>query len=401
MRQSVHTFRALVITGILLLGESRARAADQDGLLGDWLGARSALKENNILPEIVDTQDVFASMPHIQGPTLPLVNSLDLRFSAPVEDTDRLFRAEFVATAGNQISEDIGTNQFVSNIEGTTGFHLYELWARQKFFDRRVQVLVGLRDFSSDFDRVDQADCLLNNSFSTEPVASQTGASLYSQAPLAARVTLFPLDWLYAQGGVYFGSAAGKKDIHFGMTTPTVSDGQFYALELGAVHFSRKIGANDRKLSVGAWLDNEEFEGFEGGDKSSSAGGYAIAEGVLWKEKTDPTRNLGAFVQFAYGGQKRNQIGSFLGFGLKRTGTLRGRDEDVITLGYAKAKNSSAYLDVFPESEKFETVIELSYQFRVNEFWTIQPDFQLIYNPLTEETAKTAKVAGLRLTVAL
>ena len=92
---------------------------------------------------------------------------------------------------------------------------------------------------------------------------------------------------------------------------------------------------------------------------------------------------------------------AYLGGGLVYRGLFPERSDDSIGLGLAAGHVSpafrrGAFSSVSP-SNAWEVVLELTYQYSLCEFVTVQPDLQYVHNPLGITGADDALVLGLRI----
>ncbi len=67
--------------------------------------------------------------------------------------------------------------------------------------------------------------------------------------------------------------------------------------------------------------------------------------------------------------------------------------------GNARVSDASRNERGRPFVKHHETVLELSYQASINDWLTVQPDFQYIFNPGAVQDGRDAMIAGLRFTL--
>jgi len=106
---------------------------------------------------------------------------------------------------------------------------------------------------------------------------------------------------------------------------------------------------------------------------------YLVLDQELYIEdraEEDFFQGLGAFFQFSWAPDNRNEVTRYTGGGLTYTGPFSGRDNDVMGLGFARAVFSSN----LPDSTH-ETSIELFYKYWITRWMFLQPDVQYIINP--------------------
>jgi porin len=93
----------------------------------------------------------------------------------------------------------------------------------------------------------------------------------------------------------------------------------------------------------------------------------------------------------------------YVDFGLKLKRPFPGRDEDVLSLGFAYLSFSDDYVDFVRASgddvSGRASVLELSYRFQVTGWLTLQPDLQFFFDP--HFSRRDATVIGLRAVIEL
>jgi porin len=133
-----------------------------------------------------------------------------------------------------------------------------------------------------------------------------------------------------------------------------------------------------------------------------------------YDEEAEP-RGLGTFFQFGTAPANRNTVSYYFGTGLNYTGLLPGRGQDVLGVAVANAfisgklrESRDLTIEAFdPASEDpapgelraNESALETTYRIHVNDYVSLQPDYQIVFNPSGEQNTKTAHVFTLRFEV--
>ena len=138
---------------------------------------------------------------------------------------------------------------------------------------------------------------------------------------------------------------------------------------------------------------------------------------MLWRSFDDPDRNVNAFLRvMGAPDADRNLITFSMNAGLTMHEPFLHRDDDTfgIGMGYAKVSGRAAGLDMdtaaftgsYVPVRGGETFVELTYQYEVAPWLTLQPDAQYVFNPggglldpATGQRIQNEAVFGLRTTI--
>ena len=148
---------------------------------------------------------------------------------------------------------------------------------------------------------------------------------------------------------------------------------------------SRFSWAEGGRFVLGAWRDQGELQGFDGGSRHSHDGYYVILE-----QQLGPGLNL--FLQAGSSDEAVAEITSHYAIGLAATGLLKSRPDD--TAGFMATR---AVLSKMNGDQEDETALELFYGFRVSKYLTLKPDLQYIIHPSGDPAMDDALVVTLRL----
>jgi porin len=190
------------------------------------------------------------------------------------------------------------------------------------------------------------------------------------------------------------------------------------ALPAGQPHHGRfllgrqaSLQPYDDKLAIGGWYYSASFDDLVEVESSGqpvrhrgSSGFYALVDRVLFKDPGDPEKKLTGFLQAGYGDFRVNRFGVYVGAGLTAVGMISGRDNDLLGLAVAHARNGSHYMSSqrmqgIPVTSA-ETAIEITYYMQLTKWLAVQPDLQYVIAPGTNPTIPNAVAFQLRFEVA-
>ncbi|MBW8038789.1 MAG: carbohydrate porin [Planctomycetes bacterium] len=375
------------------------RLRELDHFLGDLHGLRPWLDSKGVTSELIYSGEVFKNM---RG-GLNTHNADKYRgnfdFTLSV-DTERLglqpgrifFYTQFAHGTGITANH-VGDAQTLSNLDATYLFQVSEYWIDQLFYDGRLRFKLGKMDSNVDFMAVDYGGDFSQSSFAVIPTAP---TPTFPDPALGAAVFWEPEDWISMGAGVYEGGPDGRSS---GFNTAFDSKSHHGMFSIYEVALKPKISFGAQKdmpgtYRIGAWHHSDEFD--EVGDGASEVfkgnhGFYLAFDQMLYQEKSDSEQGLGAFLQFGWAPENRNEINRYFGGGLSYVGLIPGRDEDTVGMGLAQALWSDQ-IDNFSK----ETAIELFYKAQLSEFVSVKPDIHYIANPGGGDTIKDALAFGLR-----
>ena len=289
----------------------------------------------------------------------------------------------------------IGDIQATSNIEAPETFKLYELWYSQNLFQDKLNILIGMHDYNSEFDVMEYAGVLPNSSFGIAPNISQAGPSIFPTTALGLRIPVnYDETAPYLLAAAYDGVPGDPDDEKSSAVLFENGDGVFTAAEIG---IQAVEGSAYYKLAIGGWMLTADTEDLNGVEKDSNGGGYLIGEMSLFRE-LDSKQGLGAFVQIGNAAEDRNAVAYSLIGGFNYTGLIPGRDGDVLAFGFCRAVLSD-HLPPAEEGQEWpdaETVIELVYEAGLTPWFVMKPDVQYVFNPASTPGLRDALQAGVR-----
>lgn len=393
---------------------TEAQAADQ-GLTGDWAGARSRIRDRggltlggsytaewtSVLDGGVNQRGSFRNILAVEA-------QLDLS-AFHWHGARVFFQYLSVNPEGGDRggSNDVGDIQGISNIE--TRRHLdiiSELWLEQALYDERLRLKLGKMDANAEFAYVDAAGDFAHSSAGISPTifAIPTYPDPATGATIFATVYRTDTTALTLGYGVFDGAAAAD-GVETGRRGPSTFfndrlSGDYFHIaqaeltwdDLGSI-FGDALGAHwlvGGRLSAGLWHHTGTFDRFDGTRQTGVNGAYATLEQRLvdWEPG-----GLDVFAQFGWTEDDINQIGTHWAVGLDAHGLIPGRPDDKLGL-YA----SLAVLSDEPGAGMGgdELALEAYYHLDLAGSIFLQPSVQFIANPGGNNALDDAWLLGLR-----
>ena len=295
---------------------------------------------------------------------------------------DGTFFVYVLGNYGKAPSDITGDLQTISNIQAPNDLKINELWYQHSFADGAVKVLFGLHDYNSTFYSLESAGLFANSSFGIGPELAQVGPSIFPNTATTLHFT-FTFGDQYLLIAAYDGIPGDPEHPHGTHVKFKNTDGLFKAAEWGIAH------EKSYKFAVGGWQHTAQVESpIDGGLLDDNSGFYVIGE----KNVTD---NLAFFLQYGHANADKNQLDNYTGFGATLSNTWV--DEDALGLGYSRAHNGSAYLEVNPDLLSAETILELTYQRPLMEHLKVQSSLYSIQHPSMDPSVEDALALGVRL----
>lgn len=388
----------LTAAALLVAGTAQAGEIFEEHLSGDWGGARTAWLERGVSVEAFNTSDGFRGIRGGLSDGSAVSNEFELITTADLAALFGWAGATLyfhAAGSGGQEPADLsGSVHEPSDLVDDDPLKVLELWFEQSLLQQRLSVLAGLFEVDSEFDVRDTADVFLNSGFGFGlelPDMEANGPSISSLSGLGlrARVQIAPQFGL--SGAVIEGVSGDLDD----------GDGRFW---IGEADW-QPYGFEFLRLGLGGWRYAGDFERIDGsGTTSSTSGAYAFVEGVLFNEAGTDDQGLSGFVRIGRGDQRVNRFGGHQAAGLVYAGLIPGRDEDLFGLGVSSVVNGDDFIDRLRQdgerAERRETVIELTYYYKLLPGLSVQPAIQYTLNPGTDPDIDHHLGVGLRVGMA-
>lgn len=282
---------------------------------------------------------------------------------------------------GKPPSELTGELQTLSNIEAENNIKIYELWYQHSFADGAIKVLMGLHDYNSTFYSLESSGLFNESAFGIGPDTSQVTPSIFPTTATTLHLTLTH-DEQYFLLAIYDGVPGDPNHprgtrIKFG-----AHDGVLTAAEWG---FAKE---RDYKIGLGGWQQTTKVENpIDGSLIDSNNGFYVIGEKYF-------TENLAVFFQYGHADASKNQLENYFGMGATYKNFLV--EEAIIGLGYARSKNSEAFIKANPGLLSAESVVELSYFIPLIESVAMQTSLYSVKNPSMQPDLDNSLALGVR-----
>jgi len=424
----------------------------RDKLTGDWGGVRTALSKRG-----------FDITINYVGETLGMLSGgfrqgadYEHRIELSIDtDLDKLlgWNGASAHTTFYQIGHAnglpaanfVGSIADPSNIEALPSTRLFTAWFQKNFFDDKVSLRLGQIAADDEFLISPTASNMINSTFGYAAILAANqlqGGPVYPLATPGIRLQLKPTEEIAILSAVFSGAPAGANCVGLPQqcnpygTTFSTSGGALFMEEL-------QYGINQAKdakgmpgiYKLGGWYATTSFADLHFGldatmmpvslASPASAfplmhqgnwGIYGVADQMIWRAQKGP-QSLNAFFRAGASPSDRNLVMSYIDGGLGLKAPLPGRDDDVLTFGFAYSKISqdAAALDrdtqlftgaFFPVRDQ-EIVLELDYSLQLAPWWTIQADLQEIFHPGGNvpdplnpvQTIRDAFVVGARTTI--
>lgn len=297
----------------------------------------------------------------------------------------------------------VGDAMTVSNIDAAGAVRLYEAWMQWSGGEAQpYSVRFGLYDLNSEFDTSDSRSLFIHSTHGVGHELGQTGEngpSIFPVPSLAARFAWQPAkDWQLL--AAVLDGVPGDRDNpnHSGIHL----SGDEGALAITEAQWSH---GRVRKLSLGHWQYTADFDDVRSSDaaplarRDDNIGTYAALE-VALAEYRGEEPSAAAFIRYGVANGRINEFDQALGVGVHRRGWIAARSEDDVGLAFSWARVSAATRAAAASSgaprDHYEAAIELTYRAAVNEWLTIQPDVQLIFNPGADSALSNSLALGIR-----
>ena len=318
------------------------------------------------------------------------------------------FHTDAYQIHGNSITAaNIGSLMPVSNLEATDATRLFELWFEQHLYDDKVAVKFGQLAADAEFLISEGGGYFLNGTWgwpSYTAADMPSGGPAYPLATPGVRVQIVPTDKLTVLAAVYNGDPAGPNCT--GDPQRCNSDGLDFRLDdppLLMIEGQYKYNQDHLAGTVkfGGWNHFGSFEDqrFDSGGALMTVTGkaalvhgddygfYGIIDQLIWRvPNSEDPKGVGWFGRIMGAPSDRNLVDFYADTGLTFTGMIPGRPDDAVAIGFAYTgiSDDAGAFDVDSGetiSRNYEALIEICYTYQINPGWSVQPDFQYIFQP--------------------
>jgi porin len=410
--------------------------------LTDAWGLRSALEQQGIRFTFTYYGDAFANpiggVKQGSGYDGRFGTIVDADLGRLIGWQGATFHASIHDIFGTQYSAtNLANLMTVSGIEAPPSFRLFNLWIEQKI-GSELNLRVGQFSAAQEFAVSQTASLFVNSTFGWPMAYAQdlpSGGPAYPEATPGARLSWTPTGRITLRAAVFNGDPAGPGPGNPVQRDPSglafrVNDPPFFIAETaftwGAQASDAQTGGNPNQegtdaggrrtphragselpgsLKLGAWLHTGRFADplfNAGGGLPATTGGallqhhgnfaaYAILDQGLWSMPSDADRMLSGFFRASASPSDRNLVDLYLDGGLTFKGPLPSRRDDVVGLGIAWGRISPRAQQLDREMiavtgqvapiRDYELGLELTYQWKLADDWTLQPDLQYILHP--------------------
>ena len=387
-------------------------------LLGDMWGLRPWLSQYGMSLAISETSEVLGNVSGgvKQGAAYDGLTQMALQLET--EKAFHLYGGTFNVSGlqihGRNLSADnLYTLQTASGIEADRATRLWELWYQQKFLEEdRMDLKIGQQSLDQEFMVSQEALVFVNTMFGWPALPSYNmpgGGPAYPLSALGVRLRARPINSLKLLGGVYSGTPAPntnpdpQKANPSGVSFPldgvlAIAELQYSYPSLGSMVSADQSSSLSGTYKIGAWYDSLHFadNGYNStAEHQGNYAFYAVMDQVLWNDPKDENsdRTINFFAR-AMGTplQDRNLLNFSMNAGFTFHEPIRNRDDDTFGIGMGYARLSSGVIDADrdfnlnnPGSpvpvQSGETFVEVTYQYALTPWCTLQPDFQYVFNP--------------------
>lgn len=306
---------------------------------------------------------------------------------------------------GGAFLQNSGAIQGISNVAGANQWKVYEAWIEQSFINDKFALLFGLYDLNAEFDVRESSVVFANPSFGIGFDYAQTGKngpSIFPHTSLALRLKVEVSKSLEILAAAFDG-VPGSLDNEAGLHIKWNQDeGVLLTSEIIFSPQEKKYGKDYSKFSIGAWYYTSKFEKTDDGLKENGNSGiYVSGEQFIYSENSSTEQGLALFGRLGIANSSFNSSDFSIQAGFNYIGLIPGRDEDMLGLAFTSIHLSKEFRNIEQLDIKYETILELTYSFQLNEWLRLQPDFQYIFNPVLAPEAGYAFVAGVRTEISI
>jgi len=384
-------------------------------LLGDPAGLRSDLKNFGVTLNVTETDEILGNPTGgtRRGAIYEGLTDANLKF-----DLRPYFhwRGEFCIRAyqihGRGLSlNDLGNNiDTVSSLEADRSTRLFEFWYEQHIGDW-LRIRIGQQAADQEFLVSSTARLFVNSTFGFPSLPGTdlpAGGPDYPLATPAIRLRFDPSNALTIYAGLFNANPTGAP---FSSTDPQrfdpsgtafrISDG---ALAMFEVRYNPGNTDDNGTYRLGAWFNSQPFPSQHLASNGVSLASplsngmprllgnnysvYGIIDQPLFP--ADDGSGLYAFLRAMGAPSDRNLVDFYFDTGVAYKNPF-GRSGDTVGLGFGYAHIGGAARQLDRDTAMFtgtnfpvrsrESVVEVSYQLQLTDWWQLQPDFQYVTAP--------------------
>ncbi len=307
------------------------------------------------------------------------------------------FHANGYQIHGTSITaENTGSLMPVSFIEATPATRLFEIYLEQDLFNKSVSIRFGQLAADSQFLLSEGGGAFINGTWGWPSIAAAdlpNGGPAYPLATPGISVTITPNDKVTLLAAIYNGDPVGpctlddpqrcnNDGLEFRLEGPPL------AMYEGAYKY--ELGSLPGTIKVGGWTHFGNVPGLVDPARifDNTYGFYGIIDQLIWKVpgSGDEAKGIAIFGRLIGAPSNRSEVDFYAEAGLTFSGMVPQRPNDVFGIGFAYTGISSDASQADRDAglgviRSYESLIEISYTAQIVPGWTIQPDFQYIWNP--------------------
>jgi porin len=318
------------------------------------------------------------------------------------------FHADGYQIHGQSITADnIGSLMPVSNLEATPATRLFELWLEQHMFGDKLAVKFGQLAADAEFVISEGGGFFLNGTWGWPSITAAdlpSGGPAYPLATPGVRVAVTPNDNFQLLVGVYNGDPAPP----CGSDDPQVCNNNGLDFELDDPPLLMVEGAykyNQDRLAgtvkIGGWnhfgsFKDQRFDiggnliavtGLPGKPIDNDYGFYGIIDQLIWRVPgSEDPKGVALFGRVIGAPSDQNLIDFYADGGVTFSGVIPRRPDDSFAVGVAYTGISDRVrgFDIdsgLPVARNYEALLEICYTMQLAHGWSLQPDFQYIWQP--------------------
>ncbi|QWT19101.1 carbohydrate porin [Bacillus sp. NP157] len=412
-----------VFMAVATLG-GKAVADDADVQRDDWTSVRSRWERHGVSVRGDYVSETFrvASGGLRQGTRYAqqLRAGVDIDMHKAAGWEQGTFHVTLNDRAGRGATTDLAGNRMpIQEVYSSQFLKLTELSYDQDIASHHANVKLGLWAMGNDFGGLPILCELVNAAFCAHPLAMSSGSGWgnYPNARLGVRVNWHLAPTADLRIGAFQVNPAYSSEDHGFSLHPRGTTGAMFPVELD-LHARDPNAARASELKLGAYYDNSHVDrqGDAGHQASGRYGYYALGTQRVYQSRSDPRRGLVLAGEVMKTDPRTAQMSGWYSVDAIWQGTFASRAQDTIAVGYVRAViNPSitrawrdsrtdsvhdAFLDTLPDAE---SVVELSYGWRVNHAFLVRPDVQYVMDPgaFSQRRTKNVLAFGLQLKATL
>jgi porin len=395
---------------------------DQQYMLGDWGGERTALAREGVTFDFNNIGDFLTDVTGSQEHHLTYFGrfrfSTDIDFNRLSGFDGELFFSPIWQYGQNLSAQYLHTNTLTSSIAGPNSVRIDQFWYQQGLFDDMLKIKLGQVAAVNEFGATDFFDILFNDELGYAPNAIFNTKQPFSPAGKPGVVLWGDLSdltpGLYAKTGVFTGYDNPYHPDSNGVDYVDDFDhGLTGSVELG-YHEQKTDYAGVYKLGAN-WNSGYAYANPATGQPyGHDYNIYATVEKTVYHPEgmadpkdmkgangtLDTKKGLDLLFEFVGEPGDRNPLQYEFTMGGRYTGLIPGRDTDKVGFGLIYSDNGIAYSQASKNDGGpglgGETTLELDYQFNPAPWLSIQPDAQYIIDRGGNSNNSDILVLGLR-----